>query len=155
VPVLAVDTLLALAEEARVAAGISGDVGITALLDARMDEIYANNYIFSSGIWLTDGDCRLIKPEHLGDFVAAAQGTVNLLAGNVFEPYGARLAASAVPHIVALPTAAALLRLAPRLMAAGAAVPAAQALPTYVRNKVAQTTQERAAHKAEVSREFG
>ena len=35
--------------------------------------------------------------------------------------------------------------LAPALLAAGQAVPAAQALPLYIRDKVAQTTAERAA----------
>ena len=49
------------------------------------------------------------------------------------------------PRIDALPTAAALLDLAPALLAAGRAVPADQALPLYIRNKVAQTTAERAA----------
>ncbi|MFS2055181.1 tRNA (adenosine(37)-N6)-threonylcarbamoyltransferase complex dimerization subunit type 1 TsaB, partial [Variovorax sp. CT11-76] len=47
-----------------------------------------------------------------------------------------------------LPTAAAMLRLAPALLAAGRTVPAAQAWPLYVRDKVAQTTEERAAIKA-------
>ena len=51
-------------------------------------------------------------------------------------------------RIPALPTAAALLRLAPALLAAGAAVPADQALPRYIRDKVAQTTDERMADKA-------
>jgi len=44
--------------------------------------------------------------------------------------------------------AAAMLRLAPALLAAGRTVPAAQAWPLYVRDKVAQTTEERAAIKA-------
>ncbi len=48
----------------------------------------------------------------------------------------------------ALPAAAALLRLAPQLLAAGAAVPAALAVPRYIRDKVAQTTEERAAQRA-------
>ncbi|EER57597.1 peptidase M22, glycoprotease, partial [Acidovorax delafieldii 2AN] len=39
-------------------------------------------------------------------------------------------------------------RLAPALLAAGAAVPAAEALPRYIRDKVAQTTAERAALRA-------
>ena len=43
----------------------------------------------------------------------------------------------------ALPTAAALLRLAPGLIASGHAVAAQDALPLYVRDKVAQTTAER------------
>jgi tRNA threonylcarbamoyladenosine biosynthesis protein TsaB len=69
------------------------------------------------------------------------------MAGNAFAAYGDRLPAGG-PRGVALPTAAALLRLAPALMAAGFAVPAAQALPLYIRDKVAQTTAERAAIRA-------
>jgi tRNA threonylcarbamoyladenosine biosynthesis protein TsaB len=48
----------------------------------------------------------------------------------------------------ALPTADALLRLAPALLAAGGAQRAELALPTYVRDQVAKTTLERAAEKA-------
>ena len=42
----------------------------------------------------------------------------------------------------------AMLRLAPVLLAAGGAVRADLALPRYIRDKVAQTTLERAAEKA-------
>jgi tRNA threonylcarbamoyladenosine biosynthesis protein TsaB len=52
------------------------------------------------------------------------------------------------PRVVALPTARALLRLAPALLADHAPHPAAQALPLYIRDKVAQTTEERAADRA-------
>jgi tRNA threonylcarbamoyladenosine biosynthesis protein TsaB len=41
-----------------------------------------------------------------------------------------------------------MLRLAPTLLAAGRTVDAAHAWPLYVRDKVAQTTDERAAIKA-------
>ena len=50
-----------------------------------------------------------------------------------------------LPRAEVLPTADALLSLAPALLAAGRAVPAEQALPLYIRDKVAQTTAERAA----------
>ena len=54
----------------------------------------------------------------------------------------------------ALPTAEALLRLAPARL--HQAVPPAQALPLYVRDKVAQTTEERmAARQAKVQSEAG
>jgi tRNA threonylcarbamoyladenosine biosynthesis protein TsaB len=66
----------------------------------------------------------------------------------VFAAYGARLPEGLARRVLALPTATALLRLAPALLAAGGAVPAAQALPTYIRDKVAQTTLERAALKS-------
>jgi len=52
------------------------------------------------------------------------------------------------PVFAALPTATALLRLAPALLAAGQAVPARAALPLYIRDKVAQTTAERAAARS-------
>jgi tRNA threonylcarbamoyladenosine biosynthesis protein TsaB len=51
--------------------------------------------------------------------------------------------AAALPRIAALPTATAMLRLAPQLLQAGLAVAAADALPLYIRDKVAQTTEER------------
>ena len=70
-----------------------------------------------------------------------------VLAGNAFAAYADRLptALQALPRIAALPSADALLNLAPALLAAGAAVPAEQALPLYIRDKVAQTTAERSA----------
>ena len=63
------------------------------------------------------------------------------------QAYGDRLPAAAARHEV-LPTAAAMLRLAPALLAAGRTVAPADAWPLYVRDKVAQTTEERAALKA-------
>ena len=41
-----------------------------------------------------------------------------------------------------------MLRLAPAWLAAGGALPADQALPLYIRDKVAKTTLERAVEKA-------
>jgi tRNA threonylcarbamoyladenosine biosynthesis protein TsaB len=69
------------------------------------------------------------------------------VAGNALAVYGERLALGAASPINALPTASAMLRLAPALLAAGQAVPADQALPIYIRDKVARTTQERLADK--------
>ena len=69
------------------------------------------------------------------------------MAGNAFAAYGDRLPVGKAAPIHALPTASAMLRLAPALMAAGDAVPAEQALPVYIRDKVAKTTQERAQEK--------
>ena len=53
--------------------------------------------------------------------------------------------------MAALPTASALLRLAPGRLALGGALPADQALPLYIRDKVAKTTAERAAEKVGTS----
>lgn len=139
-PVLPVDTLLAVAEEARWQSGDAQTFAVTALLDARMDELYTADYAFDQGVWTQVSSYRLIKPEQL-----AWNGT-NVLAGNVFDTYGPRLPGRAA-RIAAVPAATALLRLAPSLLAAAAGVSAEHALPTYIRDKVAQTTQERDALK--------
>ncbi len=145
VPVLPLDTLLAVAEEARFQNGDAATLAVTALLDARMDELYAASYFFESGLWKQHKGYSLIKPEDL-----AWNGT-DVLAGNVFAAYGARLPDGPGVRLLALPTATAMLRLAPALLAAGGAVSADQALPTYIRDKVAQTTLERAALKTAAS----
>jgi tRNA threonylcarbamoyladenosine biosynthesis protein TsaB len=141
VPVLPVDTLLAVAEEARWLCDDAQAFAVTALLDARMDELYTADYVFASGHWARRSTDRLIKPENL-DWNGSDR-----LAGNVFSGYGDRLPRMAATT-VALPTATALLRLAPALLAAGASLSAENALPNYIRDKVAQTTQERSASKA-------
>ncbi len=145
VPLLPIDTLLAVAEEARAQQALPGELRLLALLDARMDELYAAHYVWQDGRWAQGTDYALLKPE-----AVQLQGST-ALAGNVFAEYGERLSvADAVPRWQALPTAAAMLRLAPALLAAGHAVPAEQALPRYIRDKVAKTTLERAAEKAAV-----
>jgi tRNA threonylcarbamoyladenosine biosynthesis protein TsaB len=149
-PVLPVDTLMAVAEEARFQlAGSRETLRVTALLDARMDEMYVQSYEFNSGIWTQTLGCELIRPENLANWLLRVPGT-QLLAGNVFEVYAQRLPAApcGIAHTHALPTATALLRLAPALAAAGRCVDASRALPLYVRDKVAFTTEERAASKA-------
>ena len=136
VPLLPVDTLLAVAEEARHRFGAQR---VVAVLDARMDQIYAARYDFDAPHGTT-AEAELLAPEAL----AVPDGWV--LAGNAFVAYGARL--PAVDRHAVLPTAEALLRLAPALLVAGGAVAPADAWPLYVRDKVAQTTDERAALKA-------
>jgi tRNA threonylcarbamoyladenosine biosynthesis protein TsaB len=174
VPLLPVDTLHAVAEEARHRFGLNR---VVAVLDARMDQVYAARFAFDAprgasdaperpvGIdagtsigadtgmdtdpgTSTDRDTdaaqrepRLLAPEAL----VVPEGWT--LAGNAFAAYGDRLARG-VPRHEALPTATALLRLAPALLAAGHGVAPAEARPLYVRDKVAQTTEERAAAKA-------
>ena len=136
VPVLPVDTLLAVAEEARAQHGCTR---VVATLDARMNEVYAAPFEWQAdGRWQVPQDFQLLAPEAL----AVADGWT--VAGNARAAYGERLAPQA-PHMHALPTAAALLRLAPALLAAGAGVAADAALPRYIRDKVAQTTAEREA----------
>ncbi|HSV34200.1 MAG TPA: tRNA (adenosine(37)-N6)-threonylcarbamoyltransferase complex dimerization subunit type 1 TsaB [Ramlibacter sp.] len=137
IPVLPVDTLLAVAEDARHRHGAES---VVALLDARMDEVYSAGYAYEGGSWRQAAGSSLGRPED----VTVPAGWV--LAGNGFSVYGTRLPAAA--RMEAAPTASALLRLAPVLLAAGQAVPAAHAMPLYIRDKVAQTTEERAVARA-------
>ena len=150
VPVLPVDTLLAVAEEARFALQPAGALRVMALLDARMDEVYAACYRFDGAAWLQHGEYRLCKPENLLP-LAALPGDDSAdwqIAGNAHIAYGARLPSMRNAPVHALPTAAAMLRLAPALLASHHAVPADQALPTYIRDKVAKTSLERQIEKA-------
>ena len=136
-PVLPIDTLLAVAEEAH---GLCGATQVVAMLDARMGEVYFAAYQREGGAWTTRTPPALGRP---GDVPVPAGWTI---AGNLTDAL-----ASALPpgrRVIAQPTAAALLRLAPAGLAGQAAHPAAQALPLYIRDKVAQTTEERAADRA-------
>ena len=149
VPVLPVNSLLAVAEEARHnAAPHASSVQVTALLDARMDEIYLATFAWDALRWTELQSATLVKPEAV--VLPLPMAGVALAAGNAFAVYGPRLTGlpEAVARIAALPQAAAMLRLAPQLLAEGRAVSAEHALPTYIRDKVAQTTAERAAVKA-------
>jgi tRNA threonylcarbamoyladenosine biosynthesis protein TsaB len=165
-PVLPVDTLLAVAEEARwaqVQAGLlaaEAHLTVLALLDARMDEVYSAAYHWQpaqkaqeGGRWQAAAPLQVSAPENIpsSESLALPEGSALLLAGNAFAAYGERLFSGklTVPRCVALPTAAALLRLAPDLWAQGVAVQADQATPIYIRDKVAHTTAEREAMKAQ------
>lgn len=134
VPVLPVDSLLAVAHSARQAHGLSH---ILAVLDARMGEVYHAPYHWDGTQWQL--------PEAIGLSAPAAVQVPDgcTVAGNAHPVY-ADLAPQA-RHVTALPSATALLQLAPALLAAGAAVAPEEAMPTYIRDKVAQTTAERAA----------
>jgi tRNA threonylcarbamoyladenosine biosynthesis protein TsaB len=151
IPVLPVDTLLALAEEARWQREQLAQAPvhtIVAMLDARMGEMYVAAYAVGSGGCVAEPLLapRLCAPADLAVFLGELPDGLPsqlLLAGNVFEVYGDALAEVAGERQTALPTALALLRMAPALLASGHAVAAHDAMPLYVRDKVARTTDER------------
>ena len=132
---LPIDTLLAVAEEARFQHGTHE---VMAVLDARMSEVYHAGYRWEDGRWHAQQALGLSAPEAL----TVPTGTP--VVGNAQAAYPERLAPQA-QHLHALPTATALLRLAPQLIADGQLVDASYALPLYIRDKVAQTTAEREA----------
>ena len=144
-PVLPIDTLLAIAEDAR------GDdrraQRMWVAMDARINEVYAAQYAFGDGRWAVLDAPMLTTPEALNERWRAqppelVAGSALAVFGDRLTTDGARLAADALPR------ARAMLPLARALWAAGGAVDAALALPLYVRDKVAQTTVERDAARA-------
>ncbi|MEO6408503.1 MAG: tRNA (adenosine(37)-N6)-threonylcarbamoyltransferase complex dimerization subunit type 1 TsaB [Burkholderiaceae bacterium] len=142
-PVLAIDTLGAVAEAARLAIGDSlPGIDVWAAMDARMDEIYAARYVWRDGRWSERVAPLLIGPTALDARWCAEPPAV--VAGNALTAFGGALhpgAARRVPD--AMPHARALLALAEAAWQNGAGIDAAQALPLYLRDKVAQTTAER------------
>ena len=141
VPVLPVDTLMAVAEEARLQHGDMQLTQVMVCMDARMDEVYNAPYLYANGQWQAQADLSVCPPQ----LVQVPTGYV--VVGNAPAAYGERLAPTA-QHLPAMPTANALLNLAPALLAQGLAVAAQDALPLYIRDKVAKTTAEREAEKA-------
>lgn len=147
-PVLPIDSLLAVAEQARIVQPHARPPwDVLAMLDARMDEVYAGSYRWDGVSWRVLAPPALARPQDV-PFTAG-----QVLAGNVFDSYGTRLppASAGSQRITALPQARAMLQLAPTLLARGLGVDPALALPLYIRDKVASTTAERAATKAAVA----
>ncbi|WP_028311386.1 tRNA (adenosine(37)-N6)-threonylcarbamoyltransferase complex dimerization subunit type 1 TsaB [Derxia gummosa] len=142
-PVVPVGTLEALAHDAQSAASTR----VVTLMDARMGEIYAAIYARRPDGGL---DC-LLEP-----FVAAPGVAIEVLGANLPDGWRDVLVVGAHRLIAVWPegvvmgssasvSATAIAELAAVKLASGAAFPAEQAQPVYVRNKVAQTLAERAA----------
>ncbi len=150
-PVLPIDSLLIVAEDARCQRADPAhplDIGVA--MDARMDEVYAARYHWAGEAWqVLDAPALYTLPA-----LAKAWAGVPLqaLAGSALAAFGPRLALTAVTRWeTELDRAAALLRLAVAEAAHGAGIDAAGALPIYLRDKVALTTAEReAARQAKV-----
>jgi len=148
-PLLPVDSLLVVAEDARAQWSPDApalDVGVA--MDARMDEVYAGRYRWHQGRWQVRQAPALMSLAALAE-AWADEGT-QVLAGSALAAFGPRLALpAACPHVVAeRDRAGALLRLALAAARAGEGVDAAAALPLYLRDKVALTTSEREAGRA-------
>lgn len=169
-PVLALDTLAAVAESARRSG--ADDRCVWAAIDARMGEIYAAPWQRSeTGDWLALAEVGLYRPAQLrslwqhaaaeaglqaADRATAASLAPAALAGNALLVHGAELGEPGCPcWPAAIPDGQALAALAQAAWRAGRQLDAALALPLYVRDKVAQTTAERAAarHAADAAQQ--
>jgi tRNA threonylcarbamoyladenosine biosynthesis protein TsaB len=139
-PVLPIDTLAALAEDSRAGAA---EWRVWALLDARMDEVYAAQCLFVGGAWQVLDAPMLTTPAALNE--RWRTDPPQAVAGNALVAFGDRLepGPQALRRPDARPRAEAMLTLARARFAQGGAVDPALALPLYLRDKVAQTTLER------------
>lgn len=136
-PVLAIDSLMLVAEDAR-AQGAGDDVWVA--MDARIGEIYAAHYRWAGEAWQVDEPPALYKPEAL----AAHWGRPPAVAGTALAEYAPALGALPGPAWARTRSrAAALGTLALAAWQRGETRDAAEALPVYVRDKVALTTAER------------
>lgn len=146
-PVLAIDTLMAVAEDARTRAGAS-DVWVA--MDARMGEIYCGRYRWSGAAWETLAAPSLVAPRQLESLFESLPAAS--IAGSAAAEVGESLRCARGTAIVtaAQPAARALLACARSAWERGEAIDAAAALPLYLRDKVALTSAERsaAAHRA-------
>lgn len=147
-PVLAVDSLLIVAEAARDEAdaqrGVGGVVDVQVAMDARMGEVYAGAYRWSGDRWQCSSAPALYPLAALNALWRIQPP--RCVAGSAVAAFGDALRVGDA-HIVSQPPqrAAALMRVAQGLWHDGAAIDAAAALPLYLRDKVAFTMAERQA----------
>ncbi|MCC6072985.1 tRNA (adenosine(37)-N6)-threonylcarbamoyltransferase complex dimerization subunit type 1 TsaB [Massilia sp. GCM10020059] len=120
----------------------TGATEILAVLDARMGEVYWAQYRYDGGLQVV-AEPALCAP---GEVAPVAVSAPLAACGNGFSaypeafagrPYAAHALAAIMPH------AGEIARLGAVALAAGGAVPSAQAQPIYLRNKVAYTSAER------------
>jgi tRNA threonylcarbamoyladenosine biosynthesis protein TsaB len=136
-PVVGVCTLEALAEA-------SGKSRVIAALDARMGEIYLAVYERQHDGWTTVSEPCLCKAEN----APLISGGAWFGVGSGFAMYGTVLEARYDGHLqgsngAAIPQAAAIAALGAVQLSLGRGVDAAEALPLYLRDKVALKTSER------------
>jgi len=148
-PVLRIDTLMAVAEAAR-QAGAGCDMQVA--IDARMGEAYAARYRLERDApnagWHVIEAPALHDPARLAARVRREDASLQV-AGNSLLAHATAWADLGRPvWPAAVAQGSALLALAQAAWARGEAADPACAQPIYVRDKVAQTSAERAAEKA-------
>lgn len=143
-PVLALDSLLIVAEAARSEASPASldDVELHVAMDARMSEIYAGSYVWHDGRWVVRQPAALCTLQALN--AAWGERPPQAVAGSALSAFGDSLHIGSARRLVGGEArAGALMRLAQQAWADGAALDAADALPLYLRDKVALTMAER------------
>lgn len=158
-PVIALDTLMAVAEDARASdpsAWSDGDI-VWVLQDARMDEMYVAAFAWQNPVWTCVQPPQLwpldepVRRWAVADAATPAELNVpRHLTGSALQAYPDRFEGIAAAHLWprAAPRGDALATLASQAWLRGDTLDAALALPRYVRDKVAQTTAERLAARS-------
>ena len=139
IPVVPVSTLKAIAQRAYEE---SGSTHVLATIDARMDEVYWAAYSLQNQQWQLHGEERVISPEKVV-LPVMPEDVTWLAAGNGWANYKDRLlaAVSNQPSEIlpeCFPSAEGIAKLAAEEFKAGNTVPAAEAIPVYLRNDVAK-----------------
>jgi len=164
-PVVAVDTLAAVALACRHAVPAACATDILVALDARMGEVYWAQYRWPQYRWpqassvsvqsgdelLDAGWTTIIAPRLSAPASVVPVGPVTG-CGNAFAVYAHDLAGCAISGSAwsaVTPHAAQVAMLAQQLLASGMAVSARDAQPFYLRNNVALTTAQRSAKRLE------
>jgi len=144
-PVVPISSLEVLAEAAHAACGATRVLG---LLDARMNQIYAGCWIRQNTGWVAEMDACLVNPSGLDQLAIRPDSSLHV-AGTAVDEYPEAAAWLAHHQIIdsriRYPFADALARLGAHGCVNGRCVDASEALPVYVRDRVALTTAERAA----------
>ena len=137
-PVVPVVTLLAMAERARVE-GAGNEV--LAVLDARMGEVYWAQYRYDAG----EQSWQIVTEPRLSGAASVAQQEKPAICGNGLIAYANDMShlSDLIHRPDVMPHAIDVGRLALSAIASGNTLPARDAQPLYLRNKVALTTQER------------
>ena len=128
-PVIGISTLEALAQEA-------GAPRVVACIDARMREVYYAALEKRAGRWHEVVAAQCVAPQSAPR--PPGEGWVG--CGSGFAVYGNMGMSRVLPDVH--PTALAVAQLAAPRLAAGEGVDAAEALPVYLRDKVAFTKEE-------------
>jgi tRNA threonylcarbamoyladenosine biosynthesis protein TsaB len=146
-PVIGISTLQALT---LVSVQHGAVAPVLALLDARMGELYVGRYAQLGEQIVLQGEEELVRPDALelpGDDVWSVLGTgwwAHRTA--LYQRFGLRL--SELVHAPRVPHAREIALLALQNYRAGQRSSAFEAMPVYLRDKVAQTRAERLANKA-------
>jgi tRNA threonylcarbamoyladenosine biosynthesis protein TsaB len=142
-PVIPVSSLEVLAEATREQTGMTT---LLTLLDARMNQVYAGGWALTETGWCALFEACLVNPDSLDQLPMLSEPYA--ATGTGIDEYPAVKTwlnqQDVVDTCVRYPTAEALVRLGAVRFASGQLTDPADAIPVYVRDRVALTTAERA-----------